>query len=141
MGGQRSRGRNSSAWALARRQHGAITRAQLLELGFSAHAIDHRLSIGRLRAVRRGVYAVGQPDLTREGRWMAAVLSCGEGAVLSCESAAALWGLEDRERLITVSIPSPRQLRRKDVKVHRVELLDQDLRTRLGIPSPPPPAP
>lgn len=134
MGGQRSRGRNSGAWGLARRQHGVIARAQLLELGFSAHAIDHRLSIGRLRAVRRGIYAVGRPDLTREGLWVAAVLSCGEGAVLSHESAAALWGLESRERVITISIPSPRQLRRKDVRVHRVELLPQDRRTRRGIP-------
>ena len=100
----------------------------------SRDAIKHRARTGRLHRVRRGVYAVGRPELTREGRWMAAVLSCGDGAVLSHESAAALWGLESRERVITLSIPSPRQLRRKDVKVHRVELRPQDLRKHRGIP-------
>jgi hypothetical protein len=31
----------------------------------------------------RGVYAVGRPSLTRRGEWMAAVLGCGPGAMLS----------------------------------------------------------
>lgn len=48
---------------------------------------------GRLVAVRRGVYSLGHRVLTQHGRWMAAVLACGEGALLSHRSAAALWGL------------------------------------------------
>ena len=125
---------SSSVWTLARRQYGVVSCAQLLECGVSRDGIKHRARKGRLHRVGRGVYAVGRPELSREGRWMAAVLSCGDGAVLSHESAAALWGLESRERVITLSIPSPRQLRRKDVKVHRVELRPQDLRKHRGIP-------
>jgi predicted transcriptional regulator of viral defense system len=45
--------------ALAARQHGVVTRAQLRELGMSDHAIEYRLRRGRLHRVRRGVYAVG----------------------------------------------------------------------------------
>ena len=46
---------------------------------------------GRLHRIHRGVYAVGHPVLTVDGRRMAAVLAAGPGAVLSHASAAALW--------------------------------------------------
>jgi hypothetical protein len=46
-----------------------------------------------LHQIARGVYAVGWPQLAREGRWMAAVLACGDESVLSHRSAAALWGI------------------------------------------------
>jgi hypothetical protein len=42
----------------------------------------------------RGVYAVGQPRLSQQGEWMAAVLACGPGAYLASLSAAVhmrLW--------------------------------------------------
>src|SRR4051812_10827827 len=76
---------------VAARQHGVIARAQLRALGLSDDAITKRASRGRLHAVHRGVYAVGHPVLGARGRWMAAVLACGPGAVLSHASAAALW--------------------------------------------------
>ena len=79
------------AWHLADAQHGVVTHGQLLRLGFSPAAIKHRVAEGRLHPLWRGVYAVGRPQLTRHGRWMAAVLVCGEGAGLSHASAAALW--------------------------------------------------
>jgi hypothetical protein len=52
----------------------------MLALGFSPKAIEHRVSKRRLHLVVRGVYAVGWPRLSPEGRWMAGVLACGEGA-------------------------------------------------------------
>src|SRR3954469_5651686 len=83
--------RHAEPWALTRRQHGVVSRWQLRRLGFTRHAIAHRLANGRLHEVLPGVYAVGRPTLSRYGRWMAAVLACGDGAVLSHLSAAALW--------------------------------------------------
>src|SRR5215207_10956806 len=85
--------------ALAERQHGLVSRAQLLELGLGRRAIEHRLELGRLEPVHRGVYTIGHRLLSRDGRWMAAVLACGPGAVLSHHSAAALWGLRQSDRL------------------------------------------
>jgi hypothetical protein len=82
--------------ALADRQHGVITRAQLLDAGLSAGAVRHRLRTGRLHRVFPSVYAVGRPLLTLNGRWMAAVLACGPGAALSHLSAGALWGIWER---------------------------------------------
>jgi very-short-patch-repair endonuclease len=86
-----------TAWALARAQHGVITRIQLLALGFTIAAIRHRISEGRLHPVYSGVYAVGRPDLSREGELMAAVLACGDTAALSHDSAAELWGIARRK--------------------------------------------
>lgn len=79
--------------ALAERQYGVVARWQLLDLGLGKRAIERRLASGRLHRVHSGIYAVGHPRIPREGRWMAAVLSCGPAAVLSHQSAAALWAL------------------------------------------------
>jgi very-short-patch-repair endonuclease len=106
---------HSTAWALARRQHGVITRAQLLALGFSDAAVRHRLAEGRLHRVWRGVYAVGRPELTRHGIWMAATLTCN--AALSNSSGGALWEIRRDEGLIEVCSPTVR--RRPGIVVHR----------------------
>ena len=78
---------------LARRQHGVVSREQLRELGFDDPAIWRRVQSGRLHRLYRGVYAVGHTILNRDGRWLAAVLACGDGAALSHRSAASLWGI------------------------------------------------
>jgi hypothetical protein len=79
--------------ALAGRQHGVLARSQLVDAGLSGDMIDRRIACGRLHPMYRGVYAVGHRLVSREGRWMAAVLAGGERAVLSHRSAAELWGL------------------------------------------------
>src|SRR5919197_3640773 len=98
MGYQSPQPMGQQVWALAKRQHGVVTRAQLLELGFSGQSIKHRVANGRLHPVWRGVYAVGRPQLTRHGRWMAAVLSCGPGAALSHGDAGALFEIRPPSR-------------------------------------------
>jgi len=84
--------------ALAERQHGVVAHRQLLELGLGRRAIGHRLERGRLQGVHRGVYALGHRGLSRSGRWVAAVLAAGPGAVLSHRSAADLWGIRRSAR-------------------------------------------
>jgi very-short-patch-repair endonuclease/predicted transcriptional regulator of viral defense system len=78
---------------LAERQHGVVSRVQLLELGVTAGQIARRLRNERLRHVRRGVYALGHRAIGQKGVWMSAVLLGGSGAALSRRSAAQLWGL------------------------------------------------
>lgn len=120
MTGKRVQGSAASAWSLARRQHGVITRRQLLELGFTSKAIEHRLAAGRLHRAYWGVYAVGRPQVSRKGGWMAAALASGPGTVLNHESAAALWGLPDRERgRIRLAVPRSRSPRNPGLVVHR----------------------
>jgi very-short-patch-repair endonuclease len=123
-------------WSLAERQHGVVSHAQLVDLGFHPQTIKHRVANGRLHPLRRGVYAVGRPQVTQHGRWMAAVLSCGPDAVLSYGSAAALWEIGREKRgLIEVSVSTPGGRRRADVVIHRrAALLADDVTRQNGIP-------
>ena len=111
---------HGTVWEVARRQHGVITRAQLRALGFSEKAIRHRVANGRLHLLWPDVYAVGRPEGTREGVWIAAVLTCGEGAALSHDTAAALSRIREQRRgPIHVSVPRARDPRRRGIQVHR----------------------
>jgi Transcriptional regulator, AbiEi antitoxin len=120
-----------------RRQHGVVTREQLRELGFGRHAIDHRIAKGLLHPVRRGIFAAGRPELSDKGRWMAAVLACGDRAVLSHSSAAALWRIGAEQRgLVEISLPSSSRRRHRDIWIHRRPSLnlERDLTREYGIP-------
>jgi very-short-patch-repair endonuclease len=113
-----------------------LTRADLLSLGFSDQSIKHRIGSGRLHPVVAGVYAVGRPELTPRGQWMAAVLACGDGAVLSHRSAAELWGIGYEEKgRIDVTIRRRSRLERSGVSVHcRPKLPEAGVVRRFGIP-------
>jgi uncharacterized protein DUF559 len=116
---------------LARRQHGVVGRAQLVALGLGQDAIDWRVRRRRLHRVHRRVYAVGHLALTRNGRFMAAVLACGEGAALSHFSAAVLWAiLADRGQPIHVT--AEKQRRCRGIVVHHGPLDGERVR-RQGI--------
>lgn len=112
---------------LALSQHGQVSREQLLALELGAEAIRHRARSGRLLVRFRGVYSVGVAPLTREGRWMAAVLACGEGAGLSHLSAAALWQLRAADPVvIDTSLPGRRMRSREGIRAHRPRGLPQE---------------
>jgi len=78
---------------IARRQHGVVTRAQLLSAGVSRNEIAWRLKVGALLQEHRGVYRVGHRAPSIEARYVAAVLACGDGALLSGPAAGHLLGL------------------------------------------------
>jgi hypothetical protein len=122
-------------WDLVRRQHGVVSREQLLARGLGSEAVAHRLTRARLHRIERGVYAVGRPEVSRHGRWMAAVLGCGSGAALSHDSAAALWGILATERAgIHVAMPPGSRRRRPGVTAHRCDLSPAEIAVRDGIP-------
>jgi hypothetical protein len=100
-----------------------ISRRQLCELGFGRDAIRHRVRSKRLHPVFRGVYVVGRPGVSREGRWMAAVLACGRGAVLSHSSAAALLRIGAERGEVEISVPGSSHLVRSGLTVHRRAVL------------------
>jgi very-short-patch-repair endonuclease len=128
--------RDAAAWALVRAQHGVVARRQLLVVGYTRRELEQRLHNGRLHHISNGVYVVGRRDLTPRGRWMAAVLACGEDAVLSYRSAAELWGIgREWEGRIDVSIPRRSRLERRGVKVRcRPSLPSRSITRRHGIP-------
>ena len=112
-----------------------ISRDQLRELDFTKDSIRNRLRNGRLHPLFRGVYAVGRPDVTREGWWMAAVLASGEGAALCFWSGAAHCGLlEERLWPIHVSIPMSACRSQRGIRMHRRQLLPGEITKHEGIP-------
>lgn len=129
--GSRSRtagGVEEAVAALFARQHGAATRAQLLESGLEAEQVRARLGSGRLRVVHRGVYMLG--DLRgslepRRAREMAAVLACGPRAVLSHGSGAWLRGWHPRPAVPDVTVPWEARRIREGVRIHRSSGLAQ----------------
>jgi hypothetical protein len=123
---------------LARRQHGVVARRQLLGLGLKEDQIIRRLRLGRLIRLDAGVYAVGHAALTKRGRWMAAVLSCGPEAVLSHHSATALWGIGGGRELIHVTAPRRGQSRGA-IRRHFARLPNDERTTLDGIPVTTPP--
>jgi very-short-patch-repair endonuclease len=125
------------AWRLARAQHFVITRRQLIGIGYTSEAIDWRIADGRLFPLHAGVYAVGRPQLTREGVFIAAVLACGPEAVLSHESAAELWGILKRHRgPIHVTVPEAANPRRPGIAVHRRAGLQPTRRQGIAVTTP-----
>jgi very-short-patch-repair endonuclease len=129
--------RSRAAWALARRQHWTIAWRQLRVFDFTEEAIAHRIEVGRLHPVFRGVYAVGRRDLTQEGLFMAAVLACGDGAVLSHESAGELWRiLPARWRVREVTVPAHRNPRRCGIRTHRRATIDATHHKGIPVTSP-----
>ncbi len=122
---------------LADVQHGVVARAQLLARGLTARQVERRVHAERLRRLYYGVYAVGHRRLTLEGRWMAAVLACGPGAVLSHASAAVAWELRRlASGLIHVTVPTTAgRERRAGIRLHRsTTLTTQDVSEIRGVP-------
>jgi predicted transcriptional regulator of viral defense system len=123
--------------ALAKRQHGVVMLGDLEAAGLTRDGVKRRVAAGRLHRIHRGVYAVGHRGLADEGRWIAAVLACGEGAVLSHRSAAQLWRLLDPDPgPVDVSVPTRcGRRRRSGIRIHRPRAISVEATTRRrGIP-------
>jgi very-short-patch-repair endonuclease len=119
---------------LAERQHGKVSRRQLRRLGLGEDAIDYRLAKGWLRPDYRSVYSLGHRQESREGRWMAAVLYGGDGAVLSHWSAATLWRMRSGTGP-RAHVTTPRKRRRAaTLTFHCAQLREDELTTEHGIP-------
>jgi very-short-patch-repair endonuclease len=116
---------------LADRQHGHVTRQQLLELGLPERTISYRITAGNLVVVHAGVYALGHAERHALVVAHAAVLACGYEAALSHDSAGASWEIGDWPYTPEVTAPSRRP--RPGIRTHRSTTLADDIWTRHGI--------
>jgi hypothetical protein len=108
---------------------------ELRACGLSQRALAGRVRHARLHRIHRGVYAVGHASLSREARCLAAVKACGQPAVLSHFSAAALWGVVqwDDDRFPEVTVANSR--RHPGIRTHRsAALTAADVTRHRGIP-------
>jgi hypothetical protein len=108
-----------------------VTRAQLLQAGLTSREIQGRLRSGDLLRVHRGVYRAGHGAPSTEARYMAAVLACGDEALLAGRAAGYLLGI------IKGRPPPPEVVTRERRRVPGVETRRSHLRDRTiwkGIP-------
>lgn len=119
---------------LAGRQHGIVGRWQLEDLGIGRGAIGGRIERHGLISVHLGVYAVGYRSSTVEAGWMAAVLACGPGAVLSHRAAGQLWRIVPRAA-VAPEVTRPGYFRqRPGIVCHRSSIAPEETGEVLGIP-------
>jgi hypothetical protein len=116
--------------AIANEQHGPFGLDQLRELGLGARGVQKRVAAGRLHRIHHAVYSlVPRELLTWEGLYMAAVIACGPGAVISHRSAARLHELRSYGHTkIDVTVPRRSRRRHDGVLVHcSTTLADKDV--------------
>jgi very-short-patch-repair endonuclease len=128
-------GRDRRVAALAAQQHGVVASRQLAAAALGRRAVAHRVAQGRLTRLHRGVYLLG-PLKAQLTDAMAAVLACGDGAVLSHHAAAALHGFRAATPgPIDVTVPARNARARPGIRVHRVrQLAPAEVTRRQGIP-------
>lgn len=111
---------------MAGRQGGVVARRQLLDAGVSRAALRHRLAVRRLYVIYPEVYAA-TPSVSVVGRYLAAVLACGEGAVLSHRAAADHLGLRSTSSvIIEVTMRHGTKRRIPGIRVHQTRALHPD---------------
>src|SRR5436190_20817636 len=120
----------------AAEREGVVSTRELHALGFDNTMIAVRVRQGHLHRIHHGVYAVGHPAISLNGRFMAAVLACGATAALSRYAAGTLDGYltwDDRFPEVTVVGSTPRS--HAGIRIHRTRYLDErDVRRNLTIP-------
>lgn len=119
--------------AIARRQHGIVTSAQLAAAEVGPNAVVHRVSTGRLVRLYRGVYQVG-PMAAEHGDEMAAALATG--GILSHHSAAKLWGIRRHHGAIHVTVTGAAPRPRPGLRIHRSLSLDAAVHNGLPLTTP-----
>ena len=116
---------------MASKTHGVVTRSQLLDAGITQAEIKWRIKVGLLLRIHRGVYRVGHQAPSLLAQYIAAVLACGEGALLCRRSAAYLHCLI-RGDPPPPEVAAPTNRRVKRVKTWRTKR--EDATVWRGIP-------
>ncbi|MGN6169331.1 MAG: DUF559 domain-containing protein [Solirubrobacteraceae bacterium] len=123
--------------AIASLQRGRVARRQLLAAGIGSRVIDHMVERGLLRREHTGVYAVVSTAPVPLARETAALLACGDRAILSHTSAGAVWELiACTGGPVDVTLADSKARRqRPGIKLHRSgTLLKRDVRIHNGLP-------
>jgi very-short-patch-repair endonuclease len=126
---------HAAVGAVAAKQRGLVTHADLHGLGLSNAAISRASSRGAIVRIYRGVYALmalsALPPLARE---QAALLHLGPDAMLSHATAAYIWGLRPQPREVEVTLLGRARRARPGIHIHRAAALDRrDVRRHLGL--------
>ncbi len=103
---------------------GVVDLNELRWCGFSQEAVDRRARSGRLHRLHEGVFAVGHPNVSQSGLFIAAVKACKPDAALSHRAEAARSGIRTWDGGdIELTIPGDATRARPGIQVHRSSLM------------------
>ena len=124
----KNRGEPGAVRAIARDQHGIVTRAQLLTSAVDRSVIDRALRSGKLHQLFRGVYSTLAPELASEDALLiAGLLAAGDGAALTHGTAAWRWSIiPGPPTRIELAVPHDRSAP-PGLVYHRTRLRPDDL--------------
>lgn len=125
----------TTLYQLAEPQAGYFTTDQALTVGFSHRQLSYYASTGRFLRIRRGIYRLAHfPNSPHEDLFIA-WLRVGKGAVISHESALALYELSDVVPAETHLIVPPGASRRHPgLRLHTNRLQPDDVTVYAGLP-------
>lgn len=116
-------------------QRGLVHRSQLRDLGITRSSYSHRVAVGSLHHVLPSVLSVIDPLIEPWAAETAALLYAGDNAVLSHETAAALWELTAIPSFVVITLIDRKLEGQPQLRQHRVKALDlRDLRHHQGFP-------
>jgi predicted transcriptional regulator of viral defense system len=116
-------------------QAGYFTAAQARQAGFSRSLLSYHVGRGRFVRVRPHVYRLAQfPALPHEDLFVAS-LEAGPEAVISHDSALALYGLSDvLPSQVHLTVPRTASRRRPGIRLHTRRLSPHDVTRYAGLP-------
>jgi hypothetical protein len=120
---------------IAAEAEGVIDLDELRCCGLSQRQVDYRARLGRLHRIHEGVFAVGHPNVSQKGLFIAAVKACKPDAALSHRSEAARAGFRPwTGGDIEVTIPANGTQAHPGIRIHRSSLMSRgDQMIRDGI--------
>ena len=126
---------HNALYQVAEQQAGYLTAAQARQAGFSRSLLSYHVGTGRFERVRPRVYRFVQfPALPHEDLYVA-WLQAGPDAVISHDSALALYDLSDLlPDQIHVTVPRTASRRRRGIRLHTKRLDQEDVTRYEGLP-------
>lgn len=135
MNGSTSRNSAEVLYRIAEPQAGYFTAAQGMAAGIGHQLLAHHAKRGHIIRVRRGIYRLVLFPTGPSESLFVAWLEAGSQAVISHDSALALYGLADSSPgEIHITIPRTASRRHPKLKLHTGRLAPEEVTWRAGLP-------
>jgi predicted transcriptional regulator of viral defense system len=126
---------HDALYQLAEQQAGYFVATQAREAGFTHSLLSYHVGTGRFERVKSRVYRIVQFPSSRHEDLYVAWLQAGLHAVISHDSALALYGLSDLlPHRIHVTVPRTASRRRPGLQLHTKWLEPEDVTRYEGLP-------
>jgi predicted transcriptional regulator of viral defense system len=126
---------NAQLYQIAESQAGYFSARQARQAGFSKALLSHHAKRGKFIRIRRGVYRLADfPEMPFADLFVA-WLAAGEKAVVSHDSALALYNLSDHlPAEIHLTVPRTASRRLAGARLHTGKLTGEEITQRHGLP-------